>query len=66
MSKKKPVKDDVAQKEFFRSHVHFADVCNGTLYNGEQRIRESDLEELDSDISGTIQGKHGKESLERK
>ncbi len=66
MSDKKPVRDDVSQKIFFKNPERFADFCNAVLYDGEQQIRETDVQELDSEVSGIIRGRDGKVSLERR
>ncbi len=66
MGRKKPVNKDVAQKIFFKSPERFADICNGILYEGNEYIHAEDLDELDSDVSNTIQGKCGNEYLERR
>ncbi len=66
MSDKKPVRDDVSQKIFFKNPERFADFCNAVLCDGAQRIQEADIKELDSDVSVIIQGREGKVSLERR
>ena len=41
---------DVEEKEYFDNGLHFADVCNGILFGGKQRILPQDLEEADTEL----------------
>lgn len=41
---------DLAQNEYFKDKLRFADVCNGILFQGRTVIRPEELQEKESDI----------------
>jgi len=41
---------DLAQNEYFKDKLRFADVCNGILFQGREVIRPEDLQEREEDI----------------
>lgn len=43
-------KKDVEEKEYFNDTIHFADVCNGILFKGRQRILPQELEEAGEEL----------------
>lgn len=59
------VKTDVRLKEFWRSNERFADLFNAVLFEGRQVLKAKDLQEMDTDASGTIQVKNRELSLRR-
>lgn len=42
---------DTVLKEFFRDNERFADIFNAVFFQGEEKIKADDLEEVDTDIS---------------
>ena len=42
-------KKDLISKEFFRTPEHFADTCNGILFNGTEVIKPWELSESDTE-----------------
>ena len=59
---KDSVQNDIILKEFWRDNARFADLFNAVIFNGRQIIRPDELQELDTDISGTINMKNYGES----
>ena len=45
---------DEYTKDFFRDHHHFASLCNGVYYQGEEVIKPEDLSSYDSEKSTII------------
>ena len=43
-------KKDINEKEYFNDNLHFADVCNGILFQGRDVIRPEELKEAEQDI----------------
>ena len=41
---------DLAQNEYFKNKLRFADVCNGILFRGKEVIRSEDLQEREADV----------------
>ena len=41
---------DVEEKGYFDNTLHFADVCNGILFDGKQKILPQELEEADTEL----------------
>jgi len=41
---------DLAQNEYFKDKLRFADVCNGILFQGREVVRPEDLQEKEPDI----------------
>lgn len=58
-------KADVILKDFWRSNDRFADLFNAVIFQGKQVLKPEELEELDTDMSGTIRFKNYEESLVR-
>ena len=62
---KDSVQNDIILKEFWRDNARFADLFNAVIFNGRQIISPDELQELDTDISGTISMKNYSESIKR-
>ena len=45
---------DIATKQFFRVNERFADLINGTLYEGKQVVDAYELEEIDTELNEKI------------
>ncbi|MFI3212618.1 MAG: Rpn family recombination-promoting nuclease/putative transposase [Eubacteriales bacterium] len=58
-------KADVEFKEFWRDNNRFADLFNGSLFQGETILHAEDLKESDTDVSGVIETLEVRESLQR-
>ena len=58
-------KADVILKDFWRQNERFADLFNAVIFRGEQVIKPEDLTERDTDMSGIIQFKDYRKTLER-
>lgn len=58
-------KTDVILKEFWRSSARFADLFNAVAFQGKQVLRAEELQEMDTDLSGTIRFPEYAESLVR-
>ena len=43
-------KKDIAEKDYLNDTLHFADACNGILFEGTQLIQPEDLEEADVEL----------------
>lgn len=43
-------KKDIVEKEFFNDNLHFADTCNGIMFQGVRNILPEDLEESDTEL----------------
>ena len=43
-------KKDINEKEYFNDNLHFADVCNGILFQGVRNILPGELEEADTEL----------------
>ena len=56
---------DVTLKTFWRDNEHFADLFNATVFNGKQVLKPNKLNEMDTDVSATIQSKSYNESITR-
>lgn len=41
---------DIEEKDYFNDVLHFADTCNGILFQGEGNIMPEDLEESDTEL----------------
>jgi len=59
------VKTDVVLKDFWRQNDRFADLFNAVVFQGKQVLKPEELQELDTDMSGTIRFKDYEESLVR-
>ena len=57
--------NDITFKEFWRDNDRFADLFNGTLFQGRPVVDARQLREADTDVSGRIVGKTRKESYKR-
>ncbi|HBD65817.1 MAG TPA: hypothetical protein DC028_02155 [Eubacterium sp.] len=57
--------DDVIVKEFWRDNDRFADLFNAVLFKGKCVVKADELQEMDTDVSGTIKVKDYKETLKR-
>lgn len=44
-------------KKFWRDNEHFADLFNAYFFNGEKVIKLEELQEADTDVSGTLNKK---------
>ena len=58
-------KADVILKDFWRQNERFADLFNAVIFRGKQVIKPEDLTERDTDMSGIIQFKDYRKTLER-
>lgn len=58
-------KPAIIMKEFWRDAERFADVFNAYFFQGEEIVHAEELQELDTDVSGTIQIKEQKQTIER-
>ena len=58
-------KADVILKDFWRQNERFADLFNAVIFRGKQIIKPEDLTERDTDMSGIIQFKDYRKTLER-
>lgn len=56
---------DVAMKEFWRNEERFADLFNGTVFAGNKVLQPEQLQEMDTDVSGNIEGSQYFESMKR-
>ena len=56
---------DIIMKEFWRENSRFADLFNAVLFNGNTVVKADELNELDTDMSGTIRWKNGQSMLKR-
>ncbi len=43
-------KKDIEEKKYFNDTLHFADVCNGILFKGNEKILPDELEEIDTEF----------------
>jgi len=43
-------KKDIEEKEYFNDNLHFADACNGILFQGKKNILPEELEEADTEL----------------
>ncbi len=64
-STRKKISDDIIIKEFWRNNERFADLFNAVLFNGKKVINAENLQEIDTDVSGTIRVQEYKETLKR-
>ena len=44
-------------EKFWRDNEHFADLFNAYFFNGEKVIKPEELQEADTDVSGTLNKK---------
>lgn len=58
-------KPAVILKEFWQDPKHFADVFNAYFFYGKEVIAWEELQELDTDVSGTVQVEEQLRTLER-
>lgn len=65
MAEKKKVKSDVVLKDFWRQNERFADLFNAVVFQGEEVLKPETLQEMDTDLSGTIRFRDYEESLVR-
>lgn len=65
MVEKKKVKTDVVLKDFWRQNERFADLFNAVVFQGKEVLKPEALQEMDTDMSGTIRFKDYEESLVR-
>lgn len=56
---------DTILKEFWRDNHRFADLFNTVVFQGKQLIKPEDLEEADTEVSGTLEGREGIYALSR-
>lgn len=64
-STRKRTSDDIIVKEFWRNNERFADLFNAVLFKGKCVIKAENLQEIDTDVSGTIRVQEYKETLKR-
>lgn len=57
--------NDVVMKEFWRDKKHFADIVNAVVFDGESVVIPDELQEADTDVSGSIIVDEYKETLKR-
>ena len=60
------LKKDSTFKEFWRDNERFADLFNGAVFGGAEVICAESLQEMDTDVSGTIKMDGYSEGLERR
>ena len=60
------LKKDSTFKEFWRDNERFADLFNGAVFGGREVICAESLQEMDTDVSGTIKMDGYSEGLERR
>lgn len=53
---------DVGMKNYLKYKLRFADLINGTIYNGKQIIKEDDLSEQPNEYGLILEDKKGKTS----
>ena len=63
---RKKLKKDSTFKEFWRDNERFADLFNGAVFGGREVICAGSLQEMDTDVSGTIKMEGYSEGLERR
>ena len=61
-STRKRTSDDIIVKEFWRNNERFADLFNAVLFKGKCVIKAENLQEIDTDVSGTIRVQEYKET----
>lgn len=54
-------KSNIAVKQMLRNKAHFADLFNGTVFQGKQVIKPEELEEIDTEASIIMSDKKDKE-----
>lgn len=59
------VRKDVILKEFWRDNERFADLFNTFFFNGEKILSAESLQEMDTDVSGTIKVEGYNQSISR-
>lgn len=57
LSSTRKAKPDTEMKKFWRDNEHFADLFNAYFFNGEKVIKPEELQEADTDVSGTLNKK---------
>lgn len=57
LSSTRKAKSDTEMKKFWRDNEHFADLFNAYFFNGEKVIKPEELQEADTDVSGTLNKK---------
>ena len=62
---KDKIQNDVVMKEFWRDKEHFADIVNAVVFDGECVVIPDELQEADTDVSGSIIVDEYKETLKR-
>ena len=60
------LKKDSTFREFWRDNERFADLFNGAVFGGAEVICAESLQEMDTDVSGTIKMDGYSEGLERR
>lgn len=65
MTEKNKIKTDVILKDFWRQNERFADLFNAVVFQGKEVLKPESLQEMDTDLSGTIRFKDYEESLVR-
>lgn len=61
----KEVTPDLQMREFWKNPERFADLFNGTVFGGVEVLKADALEEVDSNVSGVLEGKGGRSSIGR-
>lgn len=59
-------KPDVALKQWLRDKVRFADLFNGTIFDGEQIIKPEDLTQVNNETNIIINDKNNKSHIEQR
>ena len=65
MKNKAKLSTDIILKEFWRNNDRFADLFNTVLFDGMQVLEANELEEMDTDVSGTVDVKGFNQSISR-
>lgn len=51
-------RSNIAVKQLFRNKVRFADLYNGTVFQGKQVVKPEELEEIDSETAVIMNDKN--------
>ena len=60
---KQNLKADIVVKNYWRTNEQFADFFNAVLFNGEQKIKADELEDMDTEESYVLEHKEFAESI---
>ena len=60
---KQKLKPDIVVKNYWHNNEQFADFFNAVLFDGEQRIKPDELEDMDTEESSVLEHKEYAESI---